>query len=206
MIDAGLSVKRYDPNMLNQIEHILITHKHSDHLHLPLINWFYKNRPTVLNNLHVNNTVLEAIENYKPEIVKLITGPILTGHTHFKIESGNQNYKISTFPLYHDTENQGFIIENQAGEKLIHATDTSSMRSAPDQKYDYILVEGNWDENLLWDDLDSGDREKIFRASRNLRHLSVQKYEQFVHEHSHIDTVAIQLHESFNYGINLDLN
>ena len=126
----------------------------------------------------------------------------MTGSSHFEFEANGNKYEVETYPLYHDVENQGFIFTKN-GKTLIHATDTATMKDAPKRKYDVILVEGNYDESKVIENLQSDVYELRRRASRNLRHLSIQAHENFVKAHSHEDTIAIMLHESYDYGLGI---
>ena len=74
------------------------------------------------------------------------------------------------------------------------------MKYAPNRVYDYLLIEGNWDEDKFMDAIQSDDPSERFRATHNLRHLSVQSMESFVRKHSHENSVALQLHESMEMG------
>ena len=126
---------------------------------------------------------------------------------HIKVPTLSKIYKdrpwvlLETFKLYHDVPNQGFVITNEDGETLLFATDTNSMISAPRRKYDYLVVEGNYDEDKVVEASLSDDDITAMRAQRNLRHLSVQSFENFVRAHSKEDSVIYQLHESDTFGV-----
>ena len=116
---------------------------------------------------------------------------------------GDDTYRVETYPLYHDVENQGFVFTKNGQSTLIHATDTSTMKDAPQRQYDVILVEGNYDESKLIEYLQSEDRNTRYRAARNLRHLSIQAHENFVKSHSHPKTQSLMLHESYDFGLGM---
>ncbi len=75
------------------------------------------------------------------------------------------------------------------------------MISAPHRKYDYLVVEGNYDEDKVVEASLSDDELTASRAQRNLRHLSVQSFENFVRAHSKENSVIYQLHESDTFGV-----
>lgn len=203
MIDCGLGVNKLLPYLQN-VRHLFITHRHSDHLNISVLkNIAKKVSDSIIRfGLHVNSDCYEMIERKAPEIAEMIETDRLTSHSKIELKIDGVEYKIETYPLYHDVENQGFVITKN-GKTLIHATDTSTMKDAPNRQFDVILVEGNYDESKLIEYLKSDDRDVRYRAARNLRHLSIQAHENFVKSHSHLDTVSLMLHESYDFGLGM---
>lgn len=203
MIDCGLGVNKLLPYLQN-VRHLFITHRHSDHLNISVLkNIAKKVSDSIIRfGLHVNSDCYDMIERKAPEIAEMIECERLTGHSSLDLKIDGVDYRIETYPLYHDVENQGFVITKN-GKTLIHATDTSTMKDAPNRQFDVILVEGNYDESKLIEYLKSDDREVRYRAARNLRHLSIQAHENFVKSHSHPETVSLMLHESYDFGLGM---
>lgn len=203
MIDCGLGVNKLLPYLQN-VRHLFITHRHSDHLNISVLKNIAKkvSESIIRFGLHVNSDCYEMIERKAPEIAEMIESERLTSHSLLDLKIDGVEYKIETYPLYHDVENQGFVITKN-GKTLIHATDTSTMKDAPNRQFDVILVEGNYDESKLIEYLKSDDREVRYRAARNLRHLSIQAHENFVKSHSHRDTISLMLHESYDFGLGM---
>lgn len=203
MIDCGLGVNKLLPYLQN-VRHLFITHRHSDHLNISVLKNIAKkvSKSIIRFGLHVNSDCYNMIERKAPEIAEMIESERLTSHSLLDLKIDGVEYKIETYPLYHDVENQGFVITKN-GKTLIHATDTSTMKDAPNRQFDVILVEGNYDESKLIEYLKSDDREVRYRAARNLRHLSIQAHENFVKSHSHSDTISLMLHESYDFGLGM---
>lgn len=203
MIDCGLGVNKLLPYLQN-VRHLFITHRHSDHLNISVLKNIAKkvSKSIIRFGLHVNSDCYNMIERKAPEIAEMIESERLTSHSLLDLKIDGVEYKIETYPLYHDVENQGFVITKN-GKTLIHATDTSTMKDAPNRQFDVILVEGNYDESKLIEYLKSDDREVRYRAARNLRHLSIQAHENFVKSHSHHDTISLMLHESYDFGLGM---
>ena len=203
MIDCGLGVNKLLPYLQN-VRHLFITHRHSDHLNISVLKNIAKkvSKSIIRFGLHVNSDCYDMIERKAPEIAEMIESERLTSHSLLDLKIDGVEYKIETYPLYHDVENQGFVITKN-GKTLIHATDTSTMKDAPNRQFDVILVEGNYDESKLIEYLKSDDREVRYRAARNLRHLSIQAHENFVKSHSHPETVSLMLHESYDFGLGM---
>lgn len=203
MIDCGLGVNKLLPYLQN-VRHLFITHRHSDHLNISVLkNIAKKVSDSIIRfGLHVNSDCYDMIERKAPEIAEMVETERLTSHSVLELKIDGVEYKIETYPLYHDVENQGFVITKN-GKTLIHATDTSTMKDAPNRQFDVILVEGNYDESKLIEYLKSDDRDVRYRAARNLRHLSIQAHENFVKSHSHPDTISLMLHESYDFGLGM---
>lgn len=203
LLDCGMGVRKLMPYLTN-VRHLFITHRHSDHLNISVLkNIAKKISPSIIRHgLHVNSDCYDLIALKAPDLAEIIETDRLTGSSKLDFEVRGVRYEIETYPLYHDVENQGFVIRKN-GKTLIHATDTSTMQDAPKGQYDMILVEGNYDESKLIEYLSSDDREVRYRAARNLRHLSIQAHENFVKSHSHKDTIAIMLHESYDFGLGM---
>lgn len=227
VIDFGLPYSPKDKtkvgcsDALSKAEVIFVTHRHGDHLNPAVVKRLHRERPNRLaNQLYVNSDVLEKLytdDDLNPNVstpkaktnsLELPTDHILTENSNFDITipSTGRTYNVQAFKLVHDVENQGFVFTNEEGETLVFATDTNTMEFAPRRLFDYIVVEGNYDEDKVFDDMISDNYESRRRAVRNLRHLSIQQFEDFVMKNSHANTIVYQLHESGEYGVRSDLN
>lgn len=159
VIDIGLSYSTLKDVLDNpKTKAIFVTHRHIDHLQPSNINQLRINRPWAIKyKLYTNANVLEKIRENKNLTSFNVGNPnkqIIDEHSEFEIKSEKHHYKIRTFKLVHDVPNQGFVITNELGESLVYATDTETMEYAPNEKFDYILVEGNYDEDKVNEDLD----------------------------------------------------
>lgn len=204
LIDIGLGYRTIK-DALHRASAIFVTHEHGDHLNMSALKGLIKNRPAIVSRgLYLNEgTRHKAIEK-APALAREIesTKRIKTGDGWSATVKGRSGhtYEVESYKLAHDVENQGFIITKDESDTLIHATDTQTMKYAPNRVYDYLLIEGNWDEDKFMDAIQSDDPSERFRATHNLRHLSVQSMESFVRKHSHENSVALQLHESMEMG------
>lgn len=203
MIDAGLgyrTLKDYGA----RADAIMISHQHGDHINMSFVRRMIDSRPVFMRNkFFINESTRQHIRNklsaeYSSAVDRIT--PINDESSFDVTAKSGQTYHVETYRLSHDVENQGFVITNGDGEKLIHATDTETMRFAPRDKYDTLLVEGNWDEDKFIEMVESEDRNENMRALRNLRHLSVQSFETFVRNNSHSESHILQLHASMELG------
>lgn len=210
LIDCGLAMKKIWPTIEEKVEYLFITHRHGDHLNLAVMKKLYKLAPWRLrNNVFVNQDTLNKIlaEKALEELaLDYNYDHLIKPEQTYELDCQNgEHYTIETFELMHDVENQGFVITNSKGETLVFATDTNSLEKVPKAKYDYIVVEGNYDEDKLIESMTSAIFEERFRAFRNMRHLSVQQFEDFVKSHSYDHSQIYQLHESGTFGISSPL-
>ena len=203
VIDCGLPIKKISQTVLNA-DALFITHRHSDHLNLSILHYLYRKAPWKLTSeLYTNHDVVKKIisdesSRFEPTINQQ---HIYNQQTTLTVTAGGRQYSVSTFPLHHDVENEGFVFTRDDGKTLIYATDTNSIADAPAQKFDAIMLEGNFDEDKIIDYLKSDDFNERFRAMRNMRHLSVQQFENFVSTHSKRPAEIYQLHESGTFGV-----
>lgn len=199
MIDCGLPYKHL-ASYLDEVKALLITHRHGDHINVSCLKQFHKKYPWRTDSLvYCNKDVQQKIIESHNTKFDFVPSQIFDENSNFEIEVDDQTYYIQTFKLDHDVENQGFVIRKN-DEILIQATDTSTMKYAPDLTYDYLVVEANYDEDKLYEHLISDDFVERFRASRNFRHLSIQQFKEFVRHHRHENSEIYALHESGMYG------
>lgn len=209
-IDVGIPV-RDAVEHLPRIEHVLVSHRHRDHLNPAMIHWFMRNRPAIMRyGIHMNESCWQMIEQegkWGVQAVPMSRTEVLDGRTSTQLRTSKGVYRLDTYPLVHNVPIQGFVLTNPAGETLIHATDTETMRHAPRARYDYLLIEGNWDEDRLYARIDeavaAGDEDGLRRAMQNFRHLSVQDCANFITQNSKPGSRAWQLHESDAFGMTL---
>lgn len=208
LIDAGLTWKALHPYLERKITAIFITHEHGDHCNPAIFSKIAQKRPALLKATYVNKSTYRKLDNRANKAAKLIPEKnILENGTVINLKRRSTSYQVETYKLVHDVENYGFVITNiETGKKLIHATDTETMKYAPGGKYDTLLIEGNYEEERLDNAVVHGTLEEKARAMRNIRHLSIQEMEDFVKAHSHSESIVIQLHESEDFGITSPLD
>lgn len=133
MIDCGTTRKyltscferlQYD---YHQINALLITHKHSDHIsQIKLFKEHVKYAPEPLNQEDVN---------------------IISGYDEFKIN----DVHIQVLPMSHDVTCVGYVLTSKT-EKLVYITDTGYLKAEVKpyiQNADYYIFESNHDIELL---------------------------------------------------------
>lgn len=179
MIDCGISFKKINEYLYN-IRVLLLTHIHSDHIKESTLRQIKKLFPKI-----------KIIGNYE---VHQMFGVDIVCNNNFLVKY--LNYEFMPFLCEHDVLTYGYTWEYQ-GLNVIYATDTSSMKHAPNKKYDYIFIESNHDEKKL----------EIARQATTIkgydpylsgkRHLSTQQAKGFYYSHRRSkESLFIELHKS----------
>lgn len=180
MFDCGVAFSKIRKH-LYKIKYLFITHAHSDHLNTRTFQSIRKEFPRI-----------RVIANWDVAY-KVRVDDVVGDATEIKLK----DRKIRSFLCPHDIPCHGFVIA-QDNKSLIYATDTTTLEHAPVQKYDYIFIESNHDENKI---------EAIRNKSRKLygydawegamRHLSTQKSKAFYYmNRKNKDVEHVELHKS----------
>lgn len=177
MIDCGIPFKNLK-EYLYDIDYLIITHIHSDHL----------NRSTVkkIKEMFPN---IKIIANY--EVASLVDVDVIS-NAGYQVK--DIDIDVEPFECIHDVLTYGYMLKLNDYD-IIYATDTNNMGNVPeDRKFDYIFLESNHDENKI----------KLAKATKGydpkksaLRHLSTQKAKTFYFmRRKNKDSKFIELHMS----------
>ena len=193
-LDFGVPAKVLSP-YIDKLSAILITHRHGDHMNPPALNALVKNRPGLLRSgLYINQDTYNTMAKKASKTLTFFNcDNIISAGEKFTISTTNGTYEVETYKMPHgDAENQAFVLTNSYGEKLLYAIDTETLDAIPlDMKFDVLLVEGNYDEQQIEEALLSEDAGHAFRAGQNLRHLSVQAFDDFVAHHANRNAYVV---------------
>lgn len=181
MVDCGLPFSKIK-NDLYDINYLLITHTHGDHLKLKTIAKIAERFPTI--------TMIGNYEVYQAFNVDIIA------NEGFDVVTND--YTFTPFKCIHDVYTYGYCW--QYGEKdIIYATDTSTLEHAPQKKYDYFFLESNHDEAKLEAvrGKQTGSYDPYLSGKR---HLSTQQAKNFFYMHRKSnDSELIELHQSTRF-------
>ena len=170
MVDCGVGFTEMKED-LYQVDTLLITHAHSD---------------------HVKPSTLESIRREFPryDVDKVI------GTMPFDLPKGRH---IIPFDGYHDIPVTGYIIQ-QDGLNILYMTDSNKVEPPVDIPLDYIFLESNYDERKLTEigkRYAKGSYDPIANAHR---HLSTQQCREFYYVHRRDrDSELIELHKSSRF-------
>lgn len=178
MIDCGVPFKRIKEHLYD-INYLLLTHIHSD---------------------HINSSTLESIRKLFPKITIIGNYQIaqlydidIIGNSDFKITL--PSFEVTPFECFHDVITQGYTWRVD-GENIIYATDISSLENAPHLKFDYLFIESNHDEKKL-EMARNKSKYGYNPFTGGKRHLSTQQCKTFYYLNRRSkESQLIELHKS----------
>ena len=202
MVDAGIKLKDkalIEP-FLDDIQVIIITHRHSDHIQIPLMKWLIRNYPNIV--FMYNQDVRDYLDEKLVRKSKGETIPIEVKREVI-IDVGkvyNLGFvKFQPINLYHDVPNVALYFRFDDGYKVFHATDTHTL--------DGIRIPSNTDlvaieHHHLTDHYDELIAEKVLNeeyshemGAKNV-HLSFEDALEFLHRNKIEDATVLRLHMS----------
>jgi ribonuclease BN (tRNA processing enzyme) len=178
MVDCGVPFSKIKDDLYD-VKYLLITHTHSDHMNLKTLQHIATKFPRIC-----------IIGNY--EVHGMYNCNIIA-NAGFKIVT--DDYVFHPFELFHDVLCYGYTWQKN-GQRIIYATDTSSMRNAPAHKYDYFFIESNHDEAKL-EEVRNQKKGSYNPYLSGKRHLSTQQAKAFFYTHRKSpESQFIELHQS----------
>lgn len=181
MVDCGVPFSKIK-NELYSIKYLLFTHIHTDHMNVKTIQQVAENFPriTMIGNY-------EAHDAFNCNII---------ANAGFEIET--DDYTFTPFECVHDVVCYGYTWDFE-GNKIIYATDTSTLEHAPAGKYDFLFLESNHDEYKL-EQVRHEQRGGYNPYVSGKRHLSTQQAKAFYYLHrKDKDSQFIELHQSSRF-------
>ena len=181
MVDCGVPFSKIK-NELYSIKYLLFTHIHTDHMNVKTIQQVAENFPriTMIGNY-------EAHDTFNCNII---------ANAGFEIET--DDYTFTPFECVHDVVCYGYTWDFE-GNKIIYATDTSTLEHAPAGKYDFLFLESNHDEYKL-EQVRHEQRGGYNPYVSGKRHLSTQQAKAFYYLHrKDKDSQFIELHQSSRF-------
>ena len=182
MVDCGIPFNQLR-KVINNLQLVLLTHKHSDHLNLSTIKKLAFERPSL--RFGCCEWMVEHLEGIKNVDVYEIG----------KLYDYGQ-FQISPVKLYHDVNNCGYRIFKD-GIKIFHATDTCTLDGISAKEYDLYALEHNYDEETVWDNIKAIEDSGGFAHQRGAinSHLSEQQAKEFFFRNMKESSKLIRLHE-----------
>lgn len=185
-IDMGIPYQMIS-GFKNQLQIVLLTHIHGDHLNISTIKKLAFERPTLRFACGVFLTeYLQGIKN----VDVLEAG---------KVYDYGQ-FKVSPIHLYHDVPNFGYRIFKDE-TKIIHATDTAHLNGISAKDYDLYAIESNYNEDTIFESIErkKARGEFAYQIGALNSHLSEQQARDFIFKNKGEKSKVLRLHESSNY-------
>ena len=186
LVDCGVPFKALQ-EVYKNIQIVLLTHIHQDHLNLKTLQKLQEERPAV--RIACGKWLTESIKTLK-NIDVLEIGKLYNYGA----------FKISPVKLYHDVENCGYRIfaENY---KIFHATDTAHLQDITAKNYDLYAIEHNYDQWKAQNAIDEARKERKYcHAIGSIEtHLSWQQAREFINQNKKENSEILELHQSKNF-------
>lgn len=183
LVDCGVSFSKLKP-YIQQIQLVLLTHAHSDHLNVRTLQMLQKARP--------------AVRIGTPEYLL----SELSGLNNIDVYHIGQLYdygcfQVSPVKLYHDKPNCGYRIFIE-GKKILHCTDTNTLEGITARGYDLYAIEHNYDEEKAQRAIEEARAKGRFcHAVGSIKtHLSWQQAREFINANRKGDSQILELHKS----------
>lgn len=187
-VDMGVPFSKIEP-VKHQLQLVLLTHAHTDHMNIKTIVRLAKERPTL--RFACGEWMLEHLQGIRNVDVLEIGKEYEYG--------GVFGTKFSIVPvrLFHDVPNQGYRIFKN-GYKIFHATDTCSLEGITARGYDLYSIEFSYDEDVIGKIIAEKEAAGQFAYEKGAinSHLSEQAARQFIFNNAGENYEVLRLHES----------
>lgn len=191
LLDCGVPFKLIEPH-LKKIKAVFVSHEHKDHMNISTLKRIHELRPTVrfLAGFWLKR-YLDMSGIKKSNIDYL---------------SPNKTYdynlfKIIPFILIHDVKNIGIkILDKKNKEKVLYAVDTKKIDHIRAVNYDLYLIEANYDEEKLEQNIKRDKENGLFSYGERVKetHLSIQQVSGWLLDNAGENSVYEFLHRSKN--------
>lgn len=207
LIDIGVPFTKIS-DYVNEIELILISHRHSDHIKIPTLKKAMEQNENI--KLMCNEDVFKFLKEkeFSTELFKRIE--ILKTMKRYQFTSNNIEYKFIPIHLYHDVENNGFIFayKNLINDKLVthlHGTDTHTTKGIKGiaNRIDVLTFECNYTPNYAKNNDEEKRKNGAWSNYQNVlnTHLSANEFVKLAKYACHSESIIRPCHMS---GENFD--
>lgn len=183
LVDCGVSFSKLKP-YIRQIQLVLLTHAHSDHLNVRTLQMLQKARPAVrIGCPEYLVSELSGLDN-----IDIYQVGVLYDYGRFQ---------VSPVKLYHDVPQIGYRIFIE-GKKILHCTDTATLEGITARGYDLYAIEHNYDEEKAQRAIEEARAKGRFcHAAGSIKtHLSWQQAREFIEANRKEDSQILELHKS----------
>lgn len=221
LIDLGLPYSHYtkvNPNFFLDVDYLILTHKHSDHLNPATLLHILKDFPHV--KVIMPQPMAQDILN-TPKLHEKINDDIIATYSSRFIQAspmvlkvrGNLEYTFKPHYVPHgDLTNIAIeIFSPVSNHHILYSSDIDTLEpvtgrgsitgiphpNANDQ-FDIVFLEANYDKNLVDQALKINPND--VKALGNLRHLSEQEAWKYIERYMSDSGIFIPLHASSMYG------
>ena len=183
LVDCGVPFALIKP-YLKEIQLILLTHEHGDHLNVATLKKIISERPA----LRVG--CCEWLKDKLDFVKNLDIYQVGSLYDYGMV-------KTSPIQLYHDVPNCGYRLFFDM-MKIIHATDTAHLEGITASEYDVYAIEHNYDEDTVFESIKAIEAAGGYAHQRGSinSHLSDQQATEFIWKNKgKKEPLIVRLHE-----------
>lgn len=183
MVDCGVPYSLIS-EYVNDIQIILLTHSHKDHINITTIHKLAFERPTL--RFACGEWMVPLLDGIK-NVDVLEIGKLYDYGA----------FKVAPVKLFHDVPNCGWRIF-KGNHKTIHCTDTAHLKGITAKGYDLYAIEHNYNEDTIFESIRiKQERGEFTHQIGSINsHLSEQQARNFIFENVIGDYEILRLHES----------
>lgn len=184
-VDMGVSFKTIEPYK-KQIQLVLCTHVHLDHLNIKTIKRLALERPALRFGIGIwLKDLFEGIKN-----VDILEPGLIYDYGQFK---------ISPFKLYHDCKIYGYRIF-KGDHKTFHATDSYTLNGITAKSYSLYCIEMNYSEEVINQRIAEKKKTGSFcyEIGASNSHLSEEQAKEWLFKNMGEESKVLRLHQSSN--------
>ena len=179
MFDCGIPFTKMKED-LYQVDTLLITHSHGDHVKAATFERIRKEFPLI--KIYANADVA-----YQFDVDKVV------GTCPFRLHGKRI---VIPFDGVHDVPVTGYIVQMK-GMNILYMTDTAKVDPPEDYPLDYVFLESNFDERKLREESKRYKKHGYDPYASVTRHLSTQKCKEFYFlNRRNNESKLIELHQS----------
>ena len=186
LVDIGVPYSCLKP-YVKDIQIVLLTHAHGDHLNLKTLKRLIFERPSL--RIGCCEWMLPHLTDFKNVDVYEIGKLYNYGA-----------FQLSPFKLYHDVPQAGYRLFKD-DKKAFHATDTSTLEGITAKCYDIYCIESNYSEpiakQMIEQAREKGEFTHIIGSINS--HLSEEQCNDFFYKNKGEHSKLIRLHETRSY-------
>lgn len=185
LIDIGVSYKCIEP-FKKDIQYVLLTHIHSDHFNKSTIRKLANERP------NIKFLCCEWLLKELSEIISITQIYLIETKKRYDFN----DFEVIVIETKHNVRNCAYKLKI-GNKKIFFATDLNNLNNIVAKKYDYYLVEANYDETEIAEKIKQKlkNGEFIYEYDVVNNHLSIEKATNFILENAGVNSEYILLHQ-----------
>ena len=189
LIDCGVPFKKI-AHIVPTLKLVLLTHRHADHFNPTTIKRLHRERPALRFGCCEWMVPYLISAGVSPLVIDLYIPDALGFYKY------GDRFKVLPFPLLHDVENCGYKIVHRE-ERIMYATDTSTLDHVTAHGFDLYLIEANHTEQEIAERIRRKNEagEYVYEHRVEVTHLSRESADAWLAMNAGPNSKVIYLHQ-----------